>query len=255
MLHSKKSLGQHFLKDEAVAKQIVSFFQESHPYDTVLEIGAGKGALTKFLVAENLPDFFVVELDHRVIPMLIERFPFLVNRIFNEDFLSFNLNKLSGEQVSIIGNFPYNISSQIVFRILENLERVPLMVGMFQKEVAKRIVSPAGNKEYGILSVLVQTFYCVEYLLDVSKESFTPSPKVQSGVIRLRRKVELPYLADVNQYFRLVKSGFGQRRKTLRNSLKDWSLPSEIVADELLSKRAEQLPVEEWISLSNQIAA
>ncbi len=142
MLHSKKSLGQHFLKDEAVAKQIVSFFQESHPYDTVLEIGAGKGALTKFLVAENLPDFFVVELDHRVIPMLIERFPFLVNRIFNEDFLSFNLNKLSGEQVSIIGNFPYNISSQIVFRILENLERVPLMVGMFQKEVAKRIVAP-----------------------------------------------------------------------------------------------------------------
>jgi len=255
MLHSKKSLGQHFLKDEIVAKKIVSFFRESGTYNTVLEIGPGKGALTKFLVAENFPDFLAIELDSRLIPILEKQFPPLANRIFNQDFLSCDLDKIRGDQIGIIGNFPYNISTQIIFRILDNMNRVPLMVGMFQREVAKRIVSSEGNKEYGILSVLVQTFYDVEYLLDVNRECFSPLPKVQSGVIRMQRKEQLPYLSDVTQFFRLVKCGFGQRRKTLRNSLKEWGLSPEIATDELLHKRAEQLPVNEWISLSNRIAA
>lgn len=254
MVHAKKSLGQHFLKDENVAGKIVECFLESNQAKTLLEIGPGTGVLTKYLLKEKTKTLFAVELDQRMIPLLIQQFPQLAHRIFNEDVLALDLKKLSGEPIAVIGNFPYNISSQILFKVLENKEYVATVVGMFQKEVAKRITAPAGSKEYGILSVLVQSFYNCDYLFDVDKKCFVPPPKVTSGVIRLVKKAHLPEIKNEARLFQLVKAGFGKRRKTLRNSLKEVIGNSDLTADEIFDKRAEQLQVQEWIGLANRLS-
>lgn len=254
MLYAKKSMGQHFLTDENIARKIVEAFFAISSADTVLEIGPGQGALTKHILALKGLNYFGVELDERMVPILINSFPELKGRIFNEDILGFNFSETGCRQLSIIGNFPYNISSQILFKVYDQKETVHHVVGMFQKEVAKRIVAANGNKEYGILSVLMQAFYDVTYLFDVSAGSFSPPPKVTSGVIKLVRKHQLPAFQDEGKFRQLVKAGFGQRRKTLRNSLRHLISHLAFLNDAVFDQRAEQLSVNGWIELSNRIA-
>ncbi|MBX7109736.1 MAG: 16S rRNA (adenine(1518)-N(6)/adenine(1519)-N(6))-dimethyltransferase RsmA [Chitinophagales bacterium] len=254
MLQAKKSLGQHFLTDENIARKIVDAFYEINAPDTILEVGPGQGALTKYLLTDKPCNYFGVELDQRMIPLLISAFPALEERIFNEDILTFDFSKTGSSQLTIIGNFPYNISSQILFKVYDHKETVQHVVGMFQKEVAKRIVAGYGNKEYGILSVLLQAFYDVTYLFDVSAGCFSPPPKITSGVIRLVRKEQQPLLHDEEKFRQLVKSGFGQRRKTLRNSLRHMINHVTFLHDPVFDKRAEQLSVGSWIELSNRVA-
>ena len=252
MLQAKKSLGQHFLKDENIAGKIVDAFMLKFSGGAVLEIGPGTGVLTKYLADEEKDlEFYAVEADERMVRLLTNSYPRLEHRIFHEDVLQFDFAKIKNNIISIIGNFPYNISSQILFSILKQKELVPLMVGMFQKEVAKRITSQSGNKEYGILSVLLQAFYDAEYLFEVHERSFVPAPKVKSGVIRLIKKKQAPDLLNEDQFFRLVKTGFQQRRKMLRNSLSEWPLNSYKGNGNIFQKRPEQLSVDEWIELSN----
>ena len=253
MLYAKKSLGQHFLKDENIAKKIIDEFFAPGNVHAVLEIGPGRGVLTKYLLMQQGIDYTGVELDERMIPLLLKEFPKLDGHLFNEDILEYDLYRSGKKEWSIIGNFPYNISSQILFKVLENKEKIHCLVGMFQKEVARRIAAFSGNKEYGILSVLIQAFYSVEYLFDVEAHCFTPPPKVTSGVIRLIRKSKVPFLLDAGHFKQLVKSGFGQRRKTLRNSLHQHIMHVQFAGDSVFNKRAEQLTVEEWIALSNRI--
>lgn len=254
MMYAKKSMGQHFLTDENIARKIVEAFFAIGSADTVLEIGPGQGALTKYILANKGVNYFGVELDERMVAILINSSPELIGRIFNEDILGFNFSETGCRQLSIIGNFPYNISSQILFKVYDQKETVQHVVGMFQKEVAKRIVASNGNKEYGILSVLMQAFYDVTYLFDVSAGSFSPPPKVTSGVIKLVRKHQLPAFQDEGKFRQLVKAGFGQRRKTLRNSLRHLIGGFALRNDAVFDQRAEQLSVNEWIELSNRIA-
>lgn len=254
MLYAKKSMGQHFLTDENVARKIVDAFFAISLADTVLEVGPGQGALTKYLLATKGLNYFGVELDERMVPVLINSVPELKGRIFNEDILGFDFSKTRCRQLSIIGNFPYNISSQILFKVYDQKETVQHVVGMFQKEVAKRIVAGSGNKEYGILSVLIQAFYEVTYLFDVSAGSFSPPPNVTSGVIKLVRKQVQPVLHDEGKFRQLVKAGFGQRRKTLRNSLRHLIGHVTFLDDDIFGQRAEQLSVDKWIELSDRIA-
>lgn len=254
MLYAKKSLGQHFLKDENLAQKIVSEFLNKNPSHAAIEVGPGQGVLTKYLLEDKGLSYYGVELDQRMIPLLIRKFPQIEGRIFNEDILDFDWRKAGAGNISIIGNFPYNISSQILFKVLDNKELVNYVVGMFQKEVAKRITASSGNKEYGILSVLMQTYYDIEYLFDVGENSFSPPPRVTSGVIRLMKKQELPVIYREDMFRVLVKSGFGQRRKTLRNSLLHMVNHVSFIRDPVFDKRAEQLTVAEWITLSNRIA-
>lgn len=253
-MRAKKSLGQHFLKDEKIASAIVERFLETNVSKSVLEVGPGMGVLTKYLVREKGLHFYAIELDERMISYLQVEFPSLRQNLFHESILDFDFDKIEGGTVAIIGNFPYNISSQILFKMLECKYKVSGLTGMFQKEVARRIAAPAGNKEYGILSVLVQAFYETEYLFDVDEKSFSPPPKVKSGVLRLNRKKEFPELKSEDHFFRLVKSGFGKRRKTLKNSLGGLVDPASNVSKDILEKRAEQLTVSEWIDLSNTLA-
>ncbi len=252
---AKKSLGQHFLADENIAKKIVDTFLVKNNKSATLEIGPGTGMLTKYFIDERDFDFYAVEFDERMVNFLKTKFPSLQKKIFFDDFLEMDLNKIECNSFNIIGNFPYNISSQIVFKILENKSRIPLMVGMFQKEVAQRITSVHGNKEYGILSVLVQSFYDCEYLFDVPAMSFLPPPKVTSAVICMRRKAEQKQIINEKLLRKMVKAAFGKRRKTLRNGLGELNLSPEIIARPVFSLRPEQLSVNEWIELSNQIAA
>ena len=250
---AKKSLGQHFLHDENISNRIVdSLMQKISETNNVLEIGSGPGALTKILLKQNL-NLRCVELDQRMIEHLNKNFPVLKNKIIHGDFLSINLHEIFNEEFSVIGNFPYNISSQILFRILQEKELVPLMVGMFQKEVGDRIASIHGNKTYGILSVLVQAYYDVENLFVVEPTSFTPPPKVRSVVISLSRKKTQPEIVDEKYFFAFVKNAFGQRRKTLRNSLAQL-IPKEKLQDEIFGKRAEQLSVTQFIELANSFS-
>ncbi|MCY7411315.1 MAG: 16S rRNA (adenine(1518)-N(6)/adenine(1519)-N(6))-dimethyltransferase RsmA, partial [Chitinophagales bacterium] len=219
MLRAKKSLGQHFLKDENIAKKIVEEFLKKANAAAILEIGPGMGMLTKYLLKQEGKTFYAVDTDSRMINFVKEKFSFPEGNIFHDDFLKFDLAALKEESIAVIGNFPYNISTQILFKILENKNRIPMMVGMFQKEVAQRIASGEGNKNYGILSVLLQAFYKVEYLFEVGEKCFAPPPKVKSAVIRIVRLESPEKVEDEKFFFALVKSGFNQRRKTLRNSL------------------------------------
>ncbi len=242
----KKSLGQHFLKDESICKMIVAALQEN-ACERLVEVGPGGGALTKYLLPLPGIDFKAVELDDEKVVYLEKTYPSIKGKIIHKSIL--DIDAPFDETFTVVGNFPYNISSQILFKVLEWKEQVPVMIGMFQKEVAQRIVSKPGSKVYGILSVLVQTFYDVEYLFDVPPESFTPPPKVMSGMIRLKRKTETAPIESEKRLFTLVKAAFNQRRKMLRNSLKSL-FDDEFLQDKLFDKRAEQLTIEQFAALT-----
>lgn len=248
----KKYLGQHFLKDRNIARNIVESLELAKPAK-VLEVGPGMGVLTEFLLQNPLINLQVIEVDHESVEYLAENFPALSGRIIEGDFLRSDLQQIyNDEEFYIIGNFPYNISSQIFFKVLENKNQIPCCVGMIQKEVAERIASAPGKKAYGILSVFLQAFYDIEYLFTVHEQVFEPPPKVKSAVIRLRRNQVEKLDCDEQLFVKVVKAGFNQRRKMLRNSLqvilgKDnpaFSIP-------IFTKRPEQLSVNEFVNLTN----
>ena len=242
----KKSLGQHFLKDENICRKIISELQK-HPFTQLVEVGPGGGALTKYLLELENINFKAVELDEEKIEFLEKTYPSLRGRIIHQSFL--DIEKLFTVPFTVVGNFPYNISTQILFKILEWKDEVECMVGMFQKEVAQRIVSGEGNKVYGVLSVLVQAFYEVSYLFEVHENSFQPPPKVKSAVIRLLPRRTALHIRSEKDLFLLVKTAFNQRRKTLRNAVKDL-FDAEVLQQELFNKRAEQLSVEQFAALT-----
>jgi len=244
----KKSLGQHFLHDETVCKRIVESLEADHK--KVLEIGPGGGAITKYLIERPFEQYECIELDKEKIDYLLKKYPALKDRIIHDDFL--DAEKPFEGNFSIIGNFPYNISTQIIFKILEWKEDVDEVVGMFQKEVAQRIAASHGSKTYGILSVLAQCYYDIEYLFDVPATSFTPPPKVVSGVLRMVRNNHPYPIADYNKFKGFVKTAFNHRRKTLRNGLKS-NFPADKLTDDIFNKRAEQLSVSELVSLYNSL--
>jgi 16S rRNA (adenine1518-N6/adenine1519-N6)-dimethyltransferase len=251
---AKKHLGQHFLNDVSIAKRIAETLSLKG-YETVLEIGPGMGVLTQFLL-EKPVDTYVIEIDTESVEYLKAHYLKLSNKIISKDFLKYDLKEeFADKSLAIIGNFPYNISSQIVFRTIENRFQIPEFSGMFQKEVAERICAKSGNKTYGILSVLTQAFYHAEYLFTVDEHVFTPPPKVKSGVLRLIRKEDYSLPCDEKLFFTVVKTAFNLRRKTLRNSLKSLSLPPEFMADKLLDLRPEQLSVEQFILLTQKVAS
>ena len=242
----KKSLGQHFLKDENICKKIVDAIQE-YPHQKLLEVGPGGGALTKYLLEIPTIEFKAVELDAEKVDYLLVTYAGLKGKLINQNFL--DMEKPFNKRFSVTGNFPYNISSQILFKVLEWKEDVENVVGMFQKEVAQRVAAKEGSKTYGVTSVLVQAFFKVEYLFEVSESSFTPPPKVRSAVIRLLPLDKTVEMKDERSFFRLVKAAFNQRRKMLRNAVKDLFDP-EILKGEIFNKRAEQLSVKEFGELS-----
>lgn len=248
MVTAKKHLGQHFLNDINIAKNIVGALSDSN-IDT-LEIGPGTGVLTGILLEKNFP-LKVIEIDRESVAYLREKYPDLT--IFSHDFLRFPIEEMFTGPFRIIGNFPYNISSQILFRTLEYRQQIPELVGMFQKEVAERIATGPGSKRYGILSVLCQAFYDVEYLFTVSEDVFTPPPKVKSGVLRFTRKENFTLPCDEVLFFKIVKAGFNQRRKMLRNAVRSFNIIESEEIDLLLTKRAEQLSVEQFVTLTNAV--
>jgi 16S rRNA (adenine1518-N6/adenine1519-N6)-dimethyltransferase len=248
----KKSLGQHFLKDESIALKIVEGLLLQNN-EKVLEIGPGMGVLTKYLVQNPGIDLKVIEIDRDSVAFLKKHFPLLQGKIVEGDFLETDLDSIFEGQFAIIGNFPYNISSQIFFKTLEQRHRVTQVVCMLQKEVADRIAANNGNKTYGILSVLLQTFYDIDYLFKVEPHVFVPPPKVMSAVIRLIRNTRETLACNEELFVKVVKTGFNQRRKTLRNALKNLTLASEVSALPVMNKRAEQLSVEDFIQLTQVI--
>jgi 16S rRNA (adenine1518-N6/adenine1519-N6)-dimethyltransferase len=251
---AKKHLGQHFLTDESIAKDIADTLG-LQGYDNVLEIGPGMGVLTKYLLDKPITTY-VIEIDTESVDYLNAHYPKLHDKIISKDFLKYNINEVfNGQPFAITGNFPYNISSQIVFKCLELREQVPEFTGMFQKEVAERICEKKGSKTYGILSVLVQAFYDAEYLFTVHEHVFNPPPKVKSGVLRLRRKDNYTLPCSEKLFFSVVKTGFQQRRKTLRNSLKSFNLSDNLKEDSIFDLRPEQLTVDQFISITQKIAA
>ena len=246
MYKLKKSLGQHFLKDDLVIKKIVDALRENS-FINLLEVGPGGGALTKELIKIENINFKAVELDDEKVPLLKQKYPVLNDKIIHQDFLQ--IEKPFEGKFTIIGNFPYNISTEILFKILDWKDQVPVVIGMFQKEVAQRIASKPGNKIYGVTSALIQPFYDIEYLFDVLPESFNPPPKVMSCVIRLIRKLEPLVVKSERSYKVLVKTAFQQRRKTLRNAVKSLFTQDEL-KDELFNKRAEVLSIEDFAALT-----
>jgi 16S rRNA (adenine1518-N6/adenine1519-N6)-dimethyltransferase len=248
----KKHLGQHFLMDLSIAERIAQSVKGHAGATKVLEIGPGMGVLTDFLL-KNQQDLYLIEIDKESIAYLQEKYSGLENRIIEGDFLKYDLSKIFSGKYVIAGNFPYNISSQIFFKVLEEKENVTEVVCMLQKEVAQRIASPKGNKDYGILSVLLQAWYDIEYLFSVPPSVFNPPPKVNSGVIRLTRNQTEKLDCNEKLFKQVVKAGFGNRRKTLRNSLKSFQLTEEFKSNPILDKRAEQLGVEEFVFLTQQI--
>lgn len=252
-MRAKKSYGQHFLTNEEIAGQIADGLQLKGAYEKVLEIGPGKGMLTKYLLKKDY-ELLVVEADDDMVFYLKKHFPQLKDYIINADFLKIDLNLFfKNQSFAIIGNFPYNISSQILFKMLEYKSQVPELVGMFQKEVADRVVSGPGSKVYGIISVLVQAFYEGELLLYVDRSFFNPSPKVQSAVIRLIRKENQNLGCDEKLFRQVVKQAFSQRRKMLRNTMKSYLNGDELLEEKFFTQRPEQLSVENFVSLTNLI--
>ena len=242
----KKSLGQHFLKDENICRKIVSALQQ-HSFLQLVEVGPGGGALTKHLLQLDGIEFKAVELDEEKVTYLHATYPQLEGKIIHQSFL--DIEKPFSGKFTVVGNFPYNISSQILFKILEWKDDVDCMVGMFQKEMAQRVASKDGNKVYGVISVLVQAFFDVEYLFDVQETSFQPPPKVKSGVIRLTPRAEFLPMKSEKAFFLLVKTAFNQRRKMLRNAVNGLFDPT-ILIDELFNKRAEQLSIKQFADLT-----
>ncbi len=242
----KKSLGQHFLHDELVCEKIVETLSPN--IQQLLEIGPGGGALTKYLIDLPIPQYKCIELDKEKIDYLLHTYPILKNKIEHDDFLQADL-PFEGS-FSVIGNFPYNISTQIIFKVLDWRDHVDEVVGMFQKEVAQRIASKHGSKNYGIMSVVTQCFYDIEYLFDVPNTCFTPPPKVVSGVIKMTKNNNPFHIEDYVKFKSFIKIAFSQRRKTLRNCFKSY-LTSEKLLDPVFNKRAEQLSVADFVELYN----
>ena len=248
-VRAKKHLGQHFLKDLGIARDIAHSLSLDN-YSKVLEVGPGMGVLTQFLIPLDA-ETFVIEIDKESVSYLKKHYPELDNHLIEGDFLKLPLQEIFKEPIAIIGNFPYNISSQILFKAIDHKDLIPEIVGMFQKEVAERVVSPPGSKKYGIISVLLQCYYDVEYLFTVDETVFDPPPKVKSAVIRLRRNDRDKLECDEKKFVQVVKTAFGQRRKTLRNALKSLNLVDENTASQYLSLRAEQLSVEDFMNLTS----
>ena len=267
MIRPKKHLGQHFLRDENIAQKIVSYLNPDYPL--VLEVGPGMGVLTKYILANPSVDAWFMEVDHESVNYLRSAYPRISDRLILADFLNFDFRKFPASPAAedadpglpavqpsftVIGNFPYNISSQILFKALENRNRIPEVIGMFQKEVAERIAAPPGNRTYGIISVLLQAFYNIEYLFTVEASVFYPPPKVKSAVIRLRRNKTEKLDCDEAFFVRVVKMAFNQRRKTLRNALRE--LTGSVPTHEMpvFDLRAEQLSVNDFVRLAREIS-
>ncbi len=249
----KKSLGQHFLQDLAISSQIASLLTDESLVGTVVEVGPGRGSLTEMLLCKSISSLYLVEVDSDLIPYLKKKYPQLSDRIIEADFLSLPLREqFQGRRLTIIGNFPYNISSQIFFKILENRDVVDEVVGMVQKEVGQRMAAQPGSKVYGILSVLLQAFYTIVYHFTVPPDLFFPPPKVDSGVITMHRNKVKKLLCNELLFFQIVKSGFQQRRKKLHNALCAFNL-SKIDCADLLQQRAEELSVAEFVELTKAL--
>jgi 16S rRNA (adenine1518-N6/adenine1519-N6)-dimethyltransferase len=244
LVKPKKNLGQHFLQNEDIARQIAKSIVTGP--ENVLEIGPGMGVLTKYLIAHQYPNFKVVEIDRESVAYLEQHYPDLQGNILSQDFLTLNLDSLFSNSLTIIGNFPYNISSQILFKVLDYKDLVNEVVGMFQKEVAERVAAAPGKKQYGILSVLLQAFYDIEYLFTVDEQQFFPPPQVKSAVIRLIRNPEKKLHCSEALFKQVVKTAFNQRRKTLRNSLHQFEFSNEYKQNPIFAKRPEQLSVQEF---------
>ncbi len=271
MIRPKKHLGQHFLRDEIIAEKIVGYLNPEYPL--VLEVGPGMGVLTKYILGSPMFDPWFMEVDREAVDYLRTTYPEISTRLIPGDFLNYDFNSfppvpssgihnnVSLPKFTVIGNFPYNISSQILFTALANRNRVPEVIGMFQKEVAERIASPPGNKSYGIISVLLQAFYDIEYMFTVSETVFYPPPKVKSAVIRLRRNTTEKLACDEALFTLLVKTAFNQRRKTLRNSIRPL-IPATLSSPaaqsywmaEQLDLRAERLSVDDFVRLAAEIS-
>jgi len=249
-VRAKKHLGQHFLKDDNIANKIVASLQENK---NVLEIGPGTGILTNHLLQIENINLKVVEIDKESVEYLTQQFPSLNGKIISADFLRYDLNGLFNGNFSVIGNFPYNISTQILFKVLEYRDQVNEVVGMFQKEVAVRIASKPGNKDYGIMSVLLQAFYNIEYLFTVNESVFIPPPKVKSAVIRLLRNDVQNLDCDEKLFVIVVKTAFNQRRKTLRNALSSIKFEMNDEINFLFTKRAEQLGIAEFVFITKNV--
>ncbi len=253
-VRAKKHLGQHFLNDKNAAQRIVEALTPSLGFNQVLEVGPGMGVLSDFLLQNQEYETFLIDVDDESIEYLADKYPELGNRLIHGDFLTLDFNKYFGDKMAVIGNFPYNISSQILFKVLEERNRVIEMVGMFQKEVAERCVAKPGSKEYGILSVFLQAYYDVSYLFTVKAGAFNPPPKVLSGVMRMVRNNRETLDCDEKLFWRVVKAGFNQRRKTLRNALSA-VVPKDRMSDNpLYELRAERLTVQDFEILTNEIS-
>lgn len=254
-MHAKKSYGQHFLKDEDMAAQIADSLQYAVQTKKVLEVGPGMGMLTKYLLRHTEYTTYVVEADRDMVDYLQKNYPEITpDRLIFRDFLDLDTADILGEsEYCLIGNFPYNISTQILFKVLDDRARIPEMVGMFQKEVADRVVSPPGSKVYGITSVLTQAFYRAEHLFAVEPGSFNPPPKVQSAVIRLTRKENFSLDCNEKLFRQMVKTAFNQRRKMLRNTLKPFFPPEKLMEDPFFQKRPEDLGWEEYVRLTKEV--
>ena len=247
-----KSFGQHFLKDITVVERTVEIIKNLNSEAKIIEVGPGTGALTSALIPDFLDQLTCIEVDERCVEFLHQNYPQLEGKIILEDFLQVDLSQILNPTAIIVGNFPYNISSQIVFKIIEYKEFIPAMVGMFQKEVAHRIAAKHGNKEYGIISVLTQLYYNAEIAFDILPTAFNPPPKVMSSVLVLTKRDDVPEV-DHKLLVRIVKAGFNQRRKMLRNGLSQ-ILPKEMLTEELFQKRAEQLSVQDFVDLTNRVS-
>jgi 16S rRNA (adenine1518-N6/adenine1519-N6)-dimethyltransferase len=249
-VRAKKHLGQHFLKDRNICKRIADQYGRHNDCKVAIEIGPGMGALTEFLLEDKETELWVMDVDNESIDYLKVHFPQLGDRIIFGDFLKMDPMKLIGDRpFAVVGNFPYNISSQILFRCIEFRNHIPEIMGMFQKEVAERIAEKPGTKTYGILSVLLQTYYDIDYCFTVDEHVFDPPPKVKSGVIRCVRNERTTLPCDEKLYKHVVKMSFNQRRKTIRNSIKSL-LPASYPENEMLQLRPERLGVEEFIQLT-----
>ena len=255
LVRAKKHLGQHFLTDKNIAAKIVGSLQLAVGYDEVLEVGPGMGILSDFLLQRTDLQTYLIDIDTESYEFLQKKYPQLGERLINDDFLEMDFGKVFQKPFGIIGNFPYNISSQILFKVLDNRQQVVEVVGMFQKEVAERCTAKAGSKEYGILSVFLQAYYKVEYLFTVKAGVFNPPPKVLSAVIRLTRNSAEKLDCDEKLFWQVVKAGFNQRRKTLRNALSSLINKEKMTDEPMLDLRAERLTVKDFVNLTNKISA
>jgi 16S rRNA (adenine1518-N6/adenine1519-N6)-dimethyltransferase len=250
MVRPKKHLGQHFLHDENIARKIISFIPDQ-PIN-LLEIGPGTGMLSKYLLQNEKVNSFFLEIDTDSVNLLLKSYPEISGRLIHADILDYDLSDIPSP-FTMIGNFPYNISSQILFRVIRYRNIIPEVIGMFQKEVAERISSTPGSKKYGIISVMVQAYYHTEYLFTVSEKVFFPQPRVKSAVIRLKRNETEKLDCDEDLFLKVVKTAFNQRRKTLRNALKSLNVKLSEHTEGLMDKRAEQLTVRDFVLLTKAV--